>query len=64
MAWQPTEDLDVNFKYTHSDQERTGSTAATALYLTPAQRDALVPNRSAFASAAYALNDINFPELS
>ena len=57
------DELDVNFKYGHSDEKRTGSTAATWLYLTPAQRDELVPNRGPFAIAAYALNDENFPEL-
>ena len=62
-VWQPIDELDINFKYGHSDEKRTGSTAATWLYLTPAQRDELVPNRGAFAIAAYALNDENFPEL-
>jgi len=52
----------VNFKYTHSDEERTGAQSATWLYLAnQAERDAAVPNRSAFASAAYALADINYP---
>ena len=62
-VWQPIDDLDVNFKYAHSDEKRTGSTAATWLYLTPAQRDELVPNRGPFAIAAYQLVDANFPEL-
>ena len=62
-VWQPIDDLDINFKYAHSDEKRTGSTAATWLYLTPAQRDELVPNRGPFAIAAYQLVDANFPEL-
>lgn len=62
-VWQPTDDLDINFKYSKSDEERVGAPSATYLFLDAGQRDALFPNRSAFASAAYALVDVNFPEL-
>ncbi|NQX89955.1 MAG: TonB-dependent receptor [Halioglobus sp.] len=62
-VWQPIDALDINFKYTHSDEKRTGSTAATWLYLSKAERDELVPNRSPFAIAAYSATDENFPQL-
>ena len=62
-VWQPTDELDVNFKYGHSDEKRTGSTAATWLYLDEAQRNEYVPNRGPFAVAAYSATDANFPQL-
>lgn len=61
--WEPTDNLSINFKYSNSDEQRVGAQSATWLYLDAAQRDALFPNRSAFADAAYALTDINFSEL-
>lgn len=62
-VWQPTDNLDINFKYSNSDEQRVGAPSATWLYLNADQRDALFPNRSAFASVAYAITDINFPGL-
>ncbi|MFT5484866.1 MAG: iron complex outermembrane receptor protein [Halieaceae bacterium] len=62
-AWEASDNLDVRFKYSNSDEQRTGAPSATWLYLDQAQRNALFPNRSAFADAAYALTDINFPGL-
>ena len=62
LAWAPTDDLAATFKYTHSDAERTGAPSATWLFLSPEERDELVPNRSAFAGIAYTLMDLNFPE--
>ena len=63
LVWQPTDTFSANFKYSNLQRERTGSNSATWLYLNPAERDQLVPNRSAFASTAYAITDIFFPEL-
>lgn len=62
-VWQPTDDLDVNFKYSHSKYEAIGSSSTSSLYLNAAERDALVPNRSDFANVAYALTDTFYPEL-
>jgi len=60
-VWQPSDDLDVNLKYTHSDYDRVGAPSTTKLYLNAEQRNELVPNRSAFASIAYSLMDSAFP---
>lgn len=62
-VWQPTDDLDINFKYSNSQEERAGAPSATYLYLNAEQRDELFPNRIPFASVAYAITDINFPGL-
>jgi outer membrane receptor protein involved in Fe transport len=62
LVWEPMDELTATFKYSHSDEERTGAQSATWLFLDDEQRDEFVPNRSAFASAAYALVDVNFPE--
>lgn len=63
LVWEPTDKLTATMKYSHSDEQRTGAASATYLYLDQAGRDELFPNRSAFASAAYALVDVNFPGL-
>ncbi|MBA6414372.1 TonB-dependent receptor [Parahaliea sp. F7430] len=61
-VWQATDQLNVNFKYSRMEHERVGSPSTTKLYLAdPAQRDALFPNRSAFANIAYLLTDTFFP---
>jgi iron complex outermembrane recepter protein len=60
-VWQPTDNLDVTFKYSNTEYERVGSPSTTKLYLDPASRNELFPNRSAFASIAYLLTDVNFP---
>ncbi|MFK8018432.1 MAG: TonB-dependent receptor [Pseudomonadales bacterium] len=62
FVWQPTDNLDLNFKYSKSDEERTGAASATWLYLSAEERDELFPNRSPFAGAAYGVTDVNFPE--
>jgi len=62
LAWEPTDDLFITAKWSHSDEDRTGAPSQTWLYLaTPEERDAVVPNRSPVADAAYALVDVNFP---
>ncbi|MEP4485883.1 MAG: TonB-dependent receptor [Halioglobus sp.] len=62
LDWVPTDTLGVNFKYSNSDYERTGSASGTSLYLPPAERDANVPNRSAFANTAYLIMDTYYPD--
>jgi len=62
-VWQPTDTLNINVKYSNSTYDIVGSPSTTKLYLDPAARDALVPNRSAFADSAYAVNDTFYPEL-
>lgn len=63
VAWQPSDTIDVNFKYSNLQRDRTGANSATWNYLTPAERDANVPNRSSFADSAYAVTDMFYPEL-
>ncbi len=61
-AWQPTDNLDVNFKWGQSEYERDGVASAVSLYLADEpSRDAVVPNRDTFASAAYQIMDSVFP---
>jgi len=61
LNWQPTDNLNINFKYTQSDYERTGATTTGTVFLTAAERNELVPNRSAFADTAYSIMDVFFP---
>ncbi|PLW81589.1 TonB-dependent receptor [Kineobactrum sediminis] len=61
-VWQPTDTLDITFKYSNTQYERIGSPSTTKNYLDPASRDELFPNRSAFANIAYALTDRFFPD--
>ncbi len=63
LVWEPNDSLIAKVKYSHSDEERVGAQSATWLYLDSAGRDSLFPNRSAFASTAYSLVDVNFPAL-
>lgn len=63
LAWEPSDTLSANLKLSHFEGERIGSNSATQQYLAPAQRDIDVPNRSAFAQTAYAINDIFYPGL-
>lgn len=63
LNWVPTDDLEVKFKYSQFDQERVGAVSATKIYLTPEERDAVVPNRSDFARTAYAITDLFYPQL-
>ena len=62
LDWTPTDTLGVNFKYSNSDYERTGTATGTQVYLNAAEREANVPNRSAFASTAYAIMDTYYPD--
>jgi iron complex outermembrane receptor protein len=62
LNWQPTDDLNVNFKYSQSDYERIGSSTTTKIFLNAQERDQLVPNRSDFASTAYSIMDVFFPD--
>ncbi|MBE9539562.1 MAG: TonB-dependent receptor [Proteobacteria bacterium] len=62
-VWQPTENLDINMKYSYSDYDRTGAPSTTKVYIDAEERDANFPNRSAFASIAYLLTDTFYPEL-
>lgn len=62
-VWQPTDDVDINLKYSHADYQRSGAPSTTTLYLDAASRDQLVPNRSPFASVAYQIIDAVYPQL-
>ena len=62
VVWEPTDSFSANLKYTNMQRDRNGANSATWRYLSPAERDAQVPNRSAFASIAYTLMDAFFPE--
>lgn len=60
-VWEVTDNLDVNMKYGHSDYERDGVASGATTYLTPEQRDAEFPNRTAFAETAYQFTDQFYP---
>ena len=62
LNWQPTDNLDINLKFTQSDYERIGSNTTTKVFLNAAERNQLVPNRSAFADTAYGIMDVFFPD--
>ena len=62
LVWQPTDDLDINLKYSNSNEERVGAPSGVWLWPTPAERDEFVPNRSATADLVYGLIDTNFPD--
>jgi outer membrane receptor protein involved in Fe transport len=61
-VWQPTDSLDINFKYSHSDYDRVGAPSTTRLYLDAEGRARDVPNASDFAGIAYAAVDNFFPD--
>jgi iron complex outermembrane receptor protein len=61
-VWQPSDNLDINFKYSHSDFERQGAPSTGTIYLNAEQREEQVPNRSAFAGIAYGVTDAFYPE--
>lgn len=61
-AWQITDNLDANFKFGQSSYDRDGVASGVSTYLaTEEERDAIVPNRDTFASAAYQIMDETFP---
>lgn len=62
LNWQPTDELNINFKYSQSDYERIGSATTGKLFLNAAERNEFVPNRSAFADIAYNIMDVFFPD--
>ena len=62
LVWEPSDTFSANFKYTNMQRDRDGAPSATWRYLSPAERQAEVPNRSAFANTAYAIMDIFFPD--
>lgn len=62
LVWEPSEVFSANFKYSYMERERDGSNSATWRFLSPAERNAQVPNRSAFADTAYTMMDVFFPD--
>ena len=62
LVWEPSESFSSNFKYTYMERVRDGANSATWRYLSPAERNAQVPNRSAFANTAYSIMDVFFPD--
>ncbi len=63
LAWLPTDELSVNFKYTHTDFEREGAPSATQLYLDPESRRRDFPNLDSNAQLGYLLTDVFYPEI-
>ncbi|MEM1111370.1 MAG: TonB-dependent receptor [Pseudomonadota bacterium] len=63
LVWAPTDQLELNFKYSRMEFDRVGAPAATKLYLDPVSRDQLFPNATPFAAAAYYLTDTFYPEV-
>lgn len=61
LNWQPTDNLNINFKFSQSDYERIGATTTGKVFLNAAERDQFVPNRSAFANTAYSIMDVFYP---
>lgn len=61
-VWQPTDNLDVNFKYSHSDYDRVGAPSTAKLFLDAAGRARDVPNAIPFAGIAYSAMDNFFPD--
>ncbi len=63
LSWEPSDTLSIKAKISKFEGDRTGSNSATQRYLSPEQRASEVPNASAFAATAYAINDMFYPEL-
>lgn len=61
LNWQPTDNLNINFKFSQSDYERIGATTTGKVFLNAAERDQFVPNRTAFANTAYSIMDVFYP---
>lgn len=61
LVWEPSDVFSANFKYSYMERDRDGSNSATWRFLSPAERNAQVPNRSAFADTAYTMMDVFFP---
>jgi len=67
VVWQPTDSFSANFKYTNMQRDRVGSNSASWLYLQEPERSDPTPGvgvsqRTAFASIAYLLMDVHFPD--
>jgi iron complex outermembrane receptor protein len=67
VVWEPTDSFSANFKYTNMQRDRVGSNSASWLYLQEPERSdptpgVGVPQRTAFASIAYLLMDVHFPD--
>jgi iron complex outermembrane receptor protein len=62
LLWEPSDSFSANLKYTYMERERDGAASATWRYLSPAERNAQVPNRLDFADTAYNIMDIFFPD--
>ncbi len=60
-VWSPTENLDFNFKWGQSNLDRSGVASGVTFYADPETRDALYPNRDAFAQIAYSITDSFYP---
>jgi iron complex outermembrane receptor protein len=61
-VWQPTDNLDVNVKYSHSEYNRNGAPSTTKQYLDAEGRAELFPNKSPFATIAYTVTDVAYPD--
>jgi len=61
-VWEISDNLDANIKYSQASYNRDGVNSGGWLYLDADKRNALVPNRSAFADAAYNVMDFAYPE--
>lgn len=62
-VWQPADNIDLTFKYSHSEYNRKGQPTYMSTYLSPDERAANFPNESAFASIVYGTNDFYYPEM-
>ena len=62
LVWEPSDTFSANLKYTYMERDRDGANSATWRFLSPAERNQQVPNRSAFANTAYAIMDVFFPD--
>jgi len=62
-VWQPTDNLDINLKYSHSDFEKFGAPSSSTIYLDPETRAENFPNLGAFDGIAYRITDEFYPEL-
>ncbi len=61
-VWEIADNIDANFKWSQSEYERDGVASGVSTYLgTEEERNAVVPNRSLFAGAAYQVMDAVFP---
>ena len=62
LLWEPSDTFSANFKYSINKRDRDGAPSATWKFLSPAERETDVPNRSDFANTAYQIMDVFFPD--